>query len=362
MRGRALIVVTLASVICALAGLFMFVPLLRKVPGPISSEVAREFLVAAGVTIVFVASSAYVIFAWLIANPFTELLNAVARDEVSLAPWIRNPVTSKFATAVVHLRTALSDEKSRTSAHLQELQDTNAALIRLQAELVAADRLATVGKLSTGVAHEVGNPLSGILGYLSVIRPVVSAEVGALLDRVEAELARIDTTVRALLEIGRPSRGKPAPFDVRPTIDSAVRLVAAGYGGATPIIVESPDSLWGVGESGPLSQVLINLLLNALQAGGSAPVKVRAWADALHAHISVEDEGPGVPEAVAPRLFQPFFTTKAPGRGTGLGLAMSKHLLAQMGGGIAFANRPARGAAFTASLPLPASVPKSAAC
>ena len=106
--------------------------------------------------------------------------------------------------------------------------------MRLQAELVATDRLATVGKLAAGVAHEVGNPLAGILGYVSVIRMRLkasdatgSAELTDLVDRIEGEVQRIDGIVRSLLELGRPSRGAASAIDVRTVIDSSVKLLGA---------------------------------------------------------------------------------------------------------------------------------------
>jgi signal transduction histidine kinase len=118
--------------------------------------------------------------------------------------------------------------------------------------------------------------------------------------------------------------------------------------------IDAPPSLWLRAEPGPLSQVLVNLLINAAQAmGGKGQVTVRASEDGALGRIAVEDEGPGIPPDVLPRLFEPFFTTKPAGKGTGLGLAMSRHLLAQFEGTLEAANRPTGGAVFTITLPRP---------
>lgn len=245
-------------------------------------------------------------------------------------------------------------EREMNERRLEELTRSNETLVRLQAELVAADRLATVGKLASGVAHEVGNPLSGILGYLSVLRMRAkdNAEVQDLLTRVEAEVQRIDSIVRSLLELGRPSRGKAQPVDVRPVIDSCVRLLGAGREFQNVRVkVEGPGALWLRAEPGPLSQVLVNLLINGAQAMSGRGELTIALEEG--GRIVVDDSGPGIPAEVRARLFAPFFTTKPAGQGTGLGLAVSRHLLAQFEGTLELADKPTPGARFVITLPVP---------
>lgn len=248
----------------------------------------------------------------------------------------------------------VAGEREVNERRLSELTRSNEALLRLQAELVAADRLATVGKLAAGVAHEVGNPLSGILGYLSVLRMRAkdNAEVQDLLTRVEAEVQRIDTIVRSLLELGRPSRGKAEPIDVRPVVDSCVRLLGAGREFKNVRVkVEGPAALWLRAEPGPLSQVLVNLLINGAQAMGGQGELTVTLEDA--GRVVVDDSGPGISAEVKARLFSPFFTTRPAGEGTGLGLAVSRHLLAQFEGTLELADKPPPGARFVITLPAP---------
>jgi C4-dicarboxylate-specific signal transduction histidine kinase len=259
--------------------------------------------------------------------------------------------------ALRRLSLDLSSERMVTQKQMTELTASRDSLARLQAELVATDRLATVGKLAAGVAHEVGNPLAGILGYLSVVRMRArdNAEMLDLVDRIEGEVQRIDQIVRSLLELGRPSRGAASAIDVRSVIDSSVRLLGASreFEGVK-IELQAPEALYLRAEPGPLSQVLINLLINSAQAmNGKGRVWIRAESSAQQGSVVVEDEGPGLPEQVKQRLFEPFFTTKQAGKGTGLGLAVSRHLLAQFEGRIEAGDRPGGGARFTISLPAP---------
>ncbi len=277
------------------------------------------------------------------------------QGDVSLAT--SGPLTARLRRALLRLSGALQTERDTTHQQLTQLRLKNEQLGRLQAELVASDRLATVGKLASGVAHEVGNPLSGILGYLSVIRMLSKQpELLDVAQRIEAEVQRIDSIVRALLELGRPSRGKASVIDVRSVIDSCIQLLSAGHDfQKVKISVAAPEQLFMRAESGPLSQVIINLLINAAQAmQASGSIVITASLDGPIGTIAVEDEGPGIPAPVLAQLFEPFFTTKPPGQGTGLGLAVSRHLLTQFEGQLLASNKPTgTGARFTITLPAP---------
>ena len=267
------------------------------------------------------------------------------------------------ATSALHgflsrLHDRVASERANHRRELVYAKANSDTLVRVQAELVAIDRLATVGRLAAGVAHEIGNPLTGIMGYISILRSRVKEDAESLevLDELNREILRIDSTVRSLLDVGRPSRGSSQPVELRATIDAAVRLVAAGRLADVRFEVEAPTTLWVLAEGGPLAQALINILLNAVQAAGGGTIRVSATVEGERALLRVEDEGPGISDEVAPRLFEPFFTTRSPGQGTGLGLPMTKHLLAQFGATISAANRPEKGAVFTITLLLPPAV------
>jgi signal transduction histidine kinase len=264
------------------------------------------------------------------------------------------PLLSRLRAALSRTADALRREQDLTRRQLAELRETNQRLTHTQSELVSAERLATAGKLAAGVAHEVGNPLSSILGYLSIARMKSrDGQVVEFLDRIDAEVNRIDKIVRGLLDLGRPSRGEVAPVDLPRLADTVVRLLRVGPDfSKVEVVLQVDAAAVALAEPGPLSQVLINLLLNAAQAmDGKGKVTLSARrGDGGRVVIVVEDSGPGISAEALPRLFEPFFTTRSGGKGTGLGLAVSRTLVQSMGGEISAENVPGGGARFTVLL------------
>ena len=310
----------------------------------------------------------YGILHWLVGRPLesTEtLLEQLEHLNLELpSAQDAGPLMARLQASLQRTAHSLKSAQRVTTEQLAALQRSNLQLRQAQAELLASEQLATVGRLAAGVAHEVGNPLSGILGYLSLAKglkgPGSSAELSDFLQRIEDEVQRINDIVRSLLELGRPSRANLGPVALGPLVESCVRLVQAGPEFAeVRVALALEDGLAVMAEPGPLSQVLINLLLNASQAmGGQGAVTVRTVAlEKGQVALSVLDQGPGIPAEVMPRLFEPFFTTKAPGKGTGLGLAVSRQLVLNLGAQLTAGNRPEGGAAFTVTFPPVVAVP-----
>jgi two-component system, NtrC family, sensor kinase len=323
---------------------------------------AREALpLLLGLDLLLLCLVAYAILWLAVARPVQRLeseLRQLERLDLELGPsGSGGPLLSRVEASLRRTASALHAERTLTLQQLEDLRRANERITRTQAELVAAERLATVGRLASGVAHEVGNPLSGILGYLSLLRAQEDGGVerAEYVDRVEAEVHRIDRIVRGLLDLGRPQRPTLVPVEIGPLAETSVRLVSAGpdFRGVQ-VTVEVPTGLSVLADAGALSQVLINLLLNAAQAmGGSGRVRVLAGAgDEPLARIDVVDTGPGIPEEVRSRLFEPFFTTKPGGKGSGLGLAISQTLVHAMGGTLEAGDGPeGRGGRFSVRLP-----------
>ncbi|MFZ5468518.1 MAG: sensor histidine kinase [Myxococcota bacterium] len=309
--------------------------------------------------LVVAAVVVFVVLYFTVARPLRRAEESV--EQLGRLDWelpVRaagGPLLSRLESALSRMAEALRAEKATTSRQLKELRETNEALTRTQTELVASERLATVGKLAAGVAHEVGNPLGGILGYVSVARSRAqdNPEMKDLLDRLETEVQRIDQIVRGLLDIGRPARGKGGPVEVAPIAAACVKLAAAGpdFAGVDISSSVEPGTV-AQAESGPLSQVLLNLLLNAAQAmDGKGHVELLAKREGQEVVLAIRDHGPGISPEARDQLFEPFFTTKAAGKGTGLGLAVCRHLVTQMGGQLSAANAEGGGAVFVVRLP-----------
>lgn len=293
-----------------------------------------------------------------VGRPLLEAEGAIeqlGRLDLSLTPPAKGgALVARMQAALTRVAEALKDEQTRTRSQLASLREAHAKLARAQTELVASERLATVGKLAAGVAHEVGNPLSGILGYLSIVRAQAKGnpEVREYIDRIDSEVQRINQIVRGLLELGRAADVALVPVDVEPIVQTCVRLVRVGPEFAkVNVVVDATPGVVARVDPAKLSQVLLNLVINAAQAlSGLGEIRVRVRREGSWVMVEVEDTGPGIPPEVMPRLFEPFFSTKLPGKGTGLGLAVSKHLAGAMGGDVTAANGANGGALFTVRL------------
>jgi len=227
--------------------------------------------------------------------------------------------------------------------------DDEAALERLES-------LAALGQLAAGVTHEVRNAMTGIVGFLQVARKKsADAELEQLLALVESESQRCIEVLKQFLAFSRPLEGTRAPVDLRAAIERVARLTRHRLGlQQIRIDVEvegSPPPI--VADAAALQQVLLNLVLNAMQAldgrSGRVTLALRDGGDGTVV-LQVRDDGPGVPAELAARIFEPFFSTKPAGQGTGLGLAVSRTLIEQHGGSLSL-ERTATGATFTIRLP-----------
>ncbi len=358
--GLSVLLGIIAAAVLGLVGFPSMSDAVAVVPPQLRIEVIQltnhGLLTAMAATAGAVALAAYCAMALAILLPLRRLEGAVdelrADGSTEEVDQLGRQVFGRLTRALIRQTRNQHEREVALLAQVKKLSHSAVDAARLQSELVVSDRMATLGKLASGVAHEVGNPLAGILGYLTVLR--MQSQVPAqleVIDRVEAEVQRIDSIIRSLLEIGRPSRGKAEPIDVCALVDASVKLFRA-----TPdlrgvkVEVVGPRSLFLRCESGPVSQVLLNLLLNAGQAmGGTGEITITI--DDVANSLSVRDRGPGLSPEVQKHLFEPFFTTKPPGKGTGLGLAVSRHLLSQFGGTIDAENAKGQGALFTIKLP-----------
>ncbi len=330
--------------------------------GSAESELLRHFRsllpVYFALNLLLLTVISYLVLYLMLGRPLhrTEAaIEQLGRLELEM-PWEAEggPLLARVQAALKRMADALQREQATTRRQLSELTTANQRLIQAQTELVSTARLATVGELAAGVAHEIGNPLSGILGYLSLASShgAQSAPLRDCLQAIDAEVHRINRIVRGLLDLGRPPQGALGPVDLLPLVQTCVKLVSAGpdFRQVTVEMLLEPGVV-ARAESGPLSQVLINLLLNAAQAiHGEGKIVVRSRQSGSQVLVEVEDSGAGIPEDLLPKLFEPFFTTKGT-KGSGLGLAVSLHLVSSMRGQLTAGNVDGGGARFTVHLP-----------
>jgi signal transduction histidine kinase len=256
----------------------------------------------------------------------------------------------------------IQENESTLRAQIRTLEEQREKLERQQRELdesrvhlIRAEKLASVGRLAAGVAHEVGNPLTALVGYVEMLRSedLTREETDEFLEHMETELRRMDETIRSLLDYSRPDREALSPVDLEQAIWRAASLVKPQKKMRdVDIRIRASDALPPVaGSENRLSQVLVNLFLNAADAmSGKGEIRVEAErmsGEQDSVVMTVSDTGPGVDREIRDKVFDPFFTTKQVGSGTGLGLAICHSILETMGGTIEVAaGRPGRGATF----------------
>jgi two-component system, NtrC family, sensor kinase len=236
---------------------------------------------------------------------------------------------------------------------------------RLERQMLLTERLTTAGRLVTGVAHEINNPLATIAGCAEALRERARdpglAELDAFKDfpsylaLIEEEAYRCKEFTGSLLRFVRDPGSRRAPTDVNALIDKTLDLLRHQPRFAASEVVTALDPRLPrvVANEGQLRQVILGIAANALEAmDGRGRLTVRTRIRGGETEIEFEDAGPGVPEDILPRLFDPFFTTKPPGQGTGLGLAIAQGIVADHAGRIEVTSRPGAGASFRVILPV----------
>lgn len=263
----------------------------------------------------------------------TELERLPAQDEVG-----------QVARSLAHMARALEAQKA-------ERERAHAKVLAAERRLARSDRLAVLGQLSAGLAHELNNPLMVIQGAAAEAATLSGKGAQPWLDRVQRESERCSRLVRELLDYARPKAPHVRSFDLEALAKEAfesARMVRAGdY--SLRLAVPEPGVL---GDRDQFQQVLVNLFGNAMEAmpeGGEVVVELGASPERWR--LRVRDFGPGVPARSRETVFRPFFTSKA--KGTGLGLAICRSLLAGHGGSLRCVGVRGRGACFEAAWPRP---------
>ncbi|MCG8027250.1 MAG: ATP-binding protein [Candidatus Thiodiazotropha taylori] len=245
-------------------------------------------------------------------------------------------------------------EEARTSQVM--LMEDLTDLETLEAELAHSERLASIGRLAAGVAHEIGNPVTGIASLAQNLRHEDDPElIKESINEILNQTQRITDIVKTLMNFSR-SGGLGADtqsFIVHDVVEEAIRLVKLTHDGRQIRFINNCDSAWSIeGDRQAISQVLVNLLTNACHAstpGSSVEIKADEIGDLIR--LQVVDQGEGISEENLGYLFEPFFTTKAPGEGTGLGLAIAYKIVSDHKGAITIDSDQGEGTRVIMDLP-----------
>ena len=304
-----------------------------------------------------------------VVRPLEELAaaaRAVGAGEIARATVGGPRETAEVALAWNEMTEALERRSEDLAKAVAELRQANGELRRTRAGLDRAERLALVGRLAAGVAHEVGNPIGALLAFMELAArdPGLAEASRGYLARAAREGERVRVILRQLLDFSRPSRPEAAPLDLAASADEASQLVAAQQAnrGIRFEVHAAPGAPLALADAGAVLQVLLNLALNAADAvagaeqpairfevrrtalrarqgeGDAAGALARAQPDAVECLVC--DNGCGIAEADRERIFDPFFTTKPPGQGTGLGLSTAARLAEEMEGALLLVEPP----------------------
>jgi signal transduction histidine kinase len=350
-----------------------------KLPAVVSRGAVMALLLLD--SLVFAVFGAYLLRRRVVA-PLRELA-AAARSIGQAGPGTRVSVDGvdevrEVAWAFNEMSEALEERTGALEKAVSDLREANAHLGQARAGLMRAERLAAVGSLAAGVAHEVGNPMGALLAYLDLARREegLSDRGVESLQRAGEQGERVRVILRQLLDFSRPPQARASWVELPRVLEQMESLASAQQRYEEIDFELSCEE--GVppiqSDEGMISQILLNLVINAAQAVADRPEpRVRLTLRRTHLHrrrseapdatlsgrtadsieCRVEDNGPGVAEDDRERIFDPFFTTKPPGEGTGLGLANAQRLAEELGGTLEYRRSEALGgAAFHLCLPL----------
>jgi signal transduction histidine kinase len=244
-----------------------------------------------------------------------------------------------------------------------ELQTANEQLSRVQIEMARAERFAALGQLAGEIAHELGTPLNSVLGYVQLLQnDSVLQDQGTKLAVIESQVRRMIDTIRSVLDRTRDVPVARHPVAVEALVNEALGLVTGRLAAQQLLLKKEfpPESQRIAADPISLRQVLVNLLTNAIDATpphGTITVSAAALpaADGQHPRLldlSVSDTGHGLSADEIRLMFEPFYTTKAPGRGSGLGMAIVDYIVRAHGGKIVVDSRPTAGTTVHVQLPL----------
>ncbi|NCO32357.1 MAG: response regulator [Armatimonadetes bacterium] len=282
----------------------------------------------------------------IILTAYGNLQNAARAMELGAYSYVEKNVPNVDVYQILLLKVKQALEKKR-------LEEENRCL---QARLINVERQATLGVLSSAIAHDVHNPLTGVLGYADLVLESIDENSPIYRDvlMIQEGALRCKEILRHILDFARPDEGETMPVDVQSSVDRIMVLlqraamqkkvdIACDFTATSTIVMASPNQV---------SQVIMNLIVNACQAmpdGGRVRIHTSNRNGSVILRLS--DTGKGIPQESIARVFDPFFSTKSRGEGTGLGLYICKDIVTQLDGTIEVESEVGKGTTFTIALP-----------
>lgn len=328
------------------------------------------------VNVILLSIGGYYFISRIFMRPIKRLADRADQyeddDELLFTVRLEDGELNKLSLALNHMMDRISKDKEKLQQNVVALETANLELKKAQKEVVRAEKLASVGRLSAGIAHEIGNPIGIILGYIELLKSGEQdmAERQDYLARAEVEVLRVNSIIRQLLNLSRPMQAEPQKISVHAFLKDLIDSVKIH-----PLLADTEIHLSAqaprdqiIADPNHLRQVCLNLMINATDAIKSSEntdsgiIKIHTSlkeitqkaVDAALPMIAIEisDNGQGILESEMGNIFDPFYTTKDPGKGTGLGLSVSLTIIEQMGGNLVAESQYGRGTTLIISLPL----------
>ncbi|MCW5199377.1 hypothetical protein VU05_01390 [Desulfobulbus sp. F1] len=302
----------------------------------------------------------------LIVRPVERLMQLADRHTEQEAVWFAADHSgsefNQLASSLNSMLAKIEQDRTILRTTVAELEVANRQLQERQQEMIRAEKLASVGKMAAGLAHEIGNPLAVIQGYLDLLaRSGQSEENQDFLCRADQELQRVSGLIRQLLNCARVSKGRPEFFFVHALLYSVVEMVQVQSAFKQIKLTVQAEAAQDRINADPdqLRQVLLNCLLNSADAISSGIERnngqIVLATDQFMPHflcIRIEDNGIGITEEQLAAVFDPFYTTKEIGKGTGLGLSVSRSMVENAGGFMKMESKAGEGSTISIYLPL----------
>ena len=300
--------------------------------------------------------------AWLKSKNWLLVISRDVENEMAALFATRNMQIAIITAGVIAI---ILTTVFTTRLMIRQLVQSETRMKEMDAQLVQSDKLASLGKMAAGVAHEINNPLAVILqktGWLQDLldeeefqKSANGEEFRTSVKKIEEHVERARKVVHNMLGYARRMEPRLEDVDVNQTINQTVDILE-NYARSNNIDIQTDlaDNLpITAGDQAQLQQVILNLVNNAIDAiGKDGTISVKSSREQSKIRVVIADTGPGIPESMQKKIFDPFFTTKSTGKGTGLGLWISYNIIEKMGGNLALQSKEGQGATFTITLPI----------
>ena len=300
--------------------------------------------------------------AWLKESEWLLVISQVAGQEAGWLSHVRNTEMLIISTGCLFIIIAIVLISNTLVRHLEQ---TDRQMSELNAQLIQQDKLAALGKMAAGIAHEINNPLAVIGEKAGWMEDLLSEEqfkaspnykeFATSIAKIEEHVDRARKITHNMLGFARRMEPRLDDVDVNQVLEQTIDILSnharinnieikKQLAGQLPVIASDQSQL---------QQVFMNLINNAIDAiGSSGMIKITTAVVKNHITVKIQDDGPGIPESIQKKIFDPFFTTKTTGKGTGLGLSISYSIIEKLGGTITVESAPAKGTTFVLSLPV----------